>query len=365
MFTLEVLPAREGDCLLLTWGSGDKIHRMLTDGGRLASYPYLHDRIRALGPSPVIDHLVVTHIDGDHIEGVIRLLQDRKAMKLSIGEAWFNGWPQIATADLLGAAQGEMVGALLERDSIAWNRAFDGGPVGIPTSGRLPVVDLGGGATATVLGPGRAQLQTLRRNWTSVLKTAGMRPGDQRAALAALAKRKDLAGLEGAGDLLGEKTKLDSSAANGSSISMLVEFEGKSVLLTGDSFGPVLERGIGRLLKERGQERLSVDVVKLPHHCSAGNVSEAFLALLDARRFVISTNGDKYSHPDKTAVQRVLARPGRTRGTELVFDYLSDTTTPWTSAAAQKRGGYTARFPAAPDKPGIAIDIETDTGATP
>lgn len=356
MFTLEVLPAREGDCLLLAWGAPTAPRRMLTDGGRLASYKYLHERIKALGAKPVLDYLVVTHIDGDHIEGVIRLLQDRRALKLRLGDVWFNGWPQIQTLDLLGATQGEMVGALLQRDKQPWNEAFAGKAIGVPASGKLPVVDLGGGASATILSPGRTQLEALRRNWTSVLKKAHMEPGDQTAALAKLAKRKSLAGLEAAGDVLGEKTDTDSSEANGSSIAMLVEFDGKSILLTGDGFGPVLERGIARLLKQRRQTVLDVDVVKLPHHGSAGNVSESLLAVLDCGRFVISTNGDKYRHPDRTAVERVLARPHRGKGTELIFDYLSDTTRPWTTAAARRNGGYTATFP--PEAaPGIAIEI--------
>jgi beta-lactamase superfamily II metal-dependent hydrolase len=356
MFTLEALPAREGDCLLLTWGTPTEPHRMLTDGGRLASYHYLNERIKTLGPKPVLDYLVVTHIDGDHIEGIVRLLQDRKALKLVLGDVWFNGWPQIQTLDLLGAAQGEMVGALLQRDKQPWNKAFDGKAIGIPTTGKLPVVELGGGATATILGPGRTQLEALRRNWTSVLRKAQMQPGDQTAALAELAKRKSLAGLEAAADVLGELTAADSSEANGSSLAMLIEFDGKSILMTGDSFGPVVERGIRRLLKQRKQDVLSVDVVKLPHHGSAGNVSESLLSVLDSGRFVISTNGDKYNHPDRTAIERVLARPLRAKGTELIFDYLSDTTKPWTTVAAQKKGAYTARFPAAAT-PGIQIDI--------
>lgn len=356
MFTLEALPAREGDCLLLSWGTAAQPHRMLTDGGRLASYHYLNERIKALGATPVLDYLVVTHIDGDHIEGIIRLLQDRKALKLALGDVWFNGWPQIETLDLLGATQGEMVGALLERDKQPWNKAFGAKAIGIPSTGKLPVVDLGDGATATILGPGRTQLEALRRNWTSVLKAAHMQPGDQKAALAALAKRKELAGLEAASDVLGELTATDSSEANGSSISMLVEFDNKSILLTGDGFAPVLERGIRRLLKQRKQDVLSVDVLKMPHHGSAGNISESLLALLDCGRFVISTNGDKYKHPDRTAIERVLARPLRAKGTELVFNYLSATTKPWTTKAAQNKGHYTALFPTA-DQPGISIDI--------
>jgi hypothetical protein len=357
-FELQALPANEGDSLLLSWGEGTALHRMLTDGGRLFSYQAVHDRIAALGSPgkpPHLDLIVITHIDADHIEGVIRLLQDAKALKLSVDDVWFNGWPQIANEDLLGADYGEMVGALLTKLKLPWNHAFTGAPAMAPKDDPLTTVTIGG-ATLTLLSPGPTELRKLRANWTKVLAAAGQKPGDGVAALARLAQRPELAGLEHAGDVLGEKTPLDNSVANGSSIGMLVEFDGHSVLMTGDGHGDVLAKGIRRLLKARKLGVLPVDVVKLPHHCSAGNVTEDFLSLLDSGRFVISTNGARYNHPDETAVMRVLNRPHHGRGTELIFDYLSDTTKPWAAPATQRKLKYTATYPAAGES-GVIIDV--------
>src|SRR6476620_1258759 len=107
MLNLHALPANEGDSVLLSWGDSAKPNRMLTDGGRVRSYPALNAAIKALGPKAQLDLVVVTHIDGDHIEGVIRLMQDRKALGLRIDDVWFNGYPQIVAADTLGANQAE------------------------------------------------------------------------------------------------------------------------------------------------------------------------------------------------------------------------------------------------------------------
>jgi hypothetical protein len=346
MLRLEMLPAAHGDALLIEWGGPRARHRMLMDAGPLGTYRGIHDRIAAL-PKRDLDVLAVSHIDGDHIEGVVRLLQDRKALKLRLGDVWFNGWPQIAAKvdDVQGAAQGEMVGAMLTRDHQPWNQAtkFDAMVV-TPEEEDLPVIALPGDAKVTVLGPGPDQLTKLRRDWVSVMKEIGVVPGRVDKALELLAKRRDLSGIE---DLQGGKTKLDSSVANAASIALLFEHDGKSLLLTGDSHGDVLAAGLRRLARQRGVDRVSVDAFKLQHHGSSGNVTDETLALVDTTRYLVSTNGARYHHPDAVAIRRILDGPTRRPdvGVELVFNYDSDTTSPWGSTRTQKRFGYTATFP--------------------
>ncbi|WP_244086034.1 hypothetical protein [Desulforhabdus sp. TSK] len=55
---------------------------------------------------------------------------------------------------------------------------------------------------------------------------------------------------------------------------------GKSVLLTGDGFSPVIEASLSKLLLKRGAERPRLDALKLPHHGSKGNTSSHLLDLL-------------------------------------------------------------------------------------
>jgi hypothetical protein len=337
MLRLEMLPAAHGDALLLTWGTSRKRRHVLVDGGPLGTYQGIHDRIAALGKKPALELLVVTHIDGDHIEGVIRLLQDRTALKLTVKDTWFNGWPQMPASDLLGPDYGEMVGALLERYELPWNVPWGGGAVVVPDEGPLPSFPLDGGARVTLLGPGNGELRKLRAGWTKVLAEIGVTPGDVDGALERLGRRKDLEGV----DLQGGTTKLDSSVANGSSISLLFEYDGRSLLLTGDSHAAPLVAGIKRLLAERGEDRLHVDAFKLPHHCSKANVTDDLLALVDTSRYLVSTNGARYKHPDRAAVLRVLEQPERPDDLELVFNYVSATTSRWTKETNAKKYRYT------------------------
>lgn len=177
---LEMLPAAQGDALLLEWGTGRSRHRMLVDAGPARTYRTVHDRIQALGRRPTLDLMVVTHIDGDHLEGVVRLLLDRKALGLTVEDTWFNGWPQIEDpdSDVQGPDQGEMVGAVLDRDRLKWNEAVAGTALLLPDGDEPPpVIPLPGDARVTVLGPGPAQLATLRKKWVKVLKRVGVTPG--------------------------------------------------------------------------------------------------------------------------------------------------------------------------------------------
>ncbi|TCC49007.1 MBL fold metallo-hydrolase [Kribbella capetownensis] len=78
---LEVFFAKDGDCLLLTSADG---HHILVDGGRTASFesqtrPVLQDLADNGAP---LDLVVVSHIDADHISGIIPLLQDVAAWEV-------------------------------------------------------------------------------------------------------------------------------------------------------------------------------------------------------------------------------------------------------------------------------------------
>src|SRR5690606_3544619 len=101
--------------------------------------------------------------------------------------------------------------------------------------------------------------------------------------------------------LLERQLRIDGAAPNGSSIAFLAEYGGKSCLFLADAHHEVIAASISRLLEQRGQNTLHVDAVKVAHHGSAGNISDNLLALIDSLRFLISTNGAQFGHPDAEA----------------------------------------------------------------
>jgi beta-lactamase superfamily II metal-dependent hydrolase len=373
---LHMLPAGRGDALVVEWGDR---YRMLVDGGPRDTYPALHAYIKAL-PTKFrrLDVLVVTHIDNDHIEGLARMLLDRRALGLKIKNVWFNGFfqlPKPRRDDGLGPTEAEYVGALLTRNHIDWNRGFACPPEGelswpcsdddrivppvvLDPRQALPRVRLPGGAVATLISPGPAHLKALRRrsNWLAVLDRIGMRPGEVDAALCHLATRRGLAGL-GKDTLGGQATRPDSSVANASSIAFLLEHQGSSLLLTGDGHGRVLSAGLRTLLSERGEDRLNVGAVKVPHHGSAANVTDEFLSLIDSHRFLFSTDGSTYRHPHphQAAVERVLNSRNPDSPVDLVFNYRVRTTQRWAEPPEGWKDKYTAIYP---ERDGVGITVE-------
>ena len=76
---LQVFHATDGDCLLLS--SGDERHHMLVDGGRKVSFRQnTRDHLaqmRVAGEK--LDVVCVSHIDDDHISGILSLIEDEVA----------------------------------------------------------------------------------------------------------------------------------------------------------------------------------------------------------------------------------------------------------------------------------------------
>lgn len=355
MFRLELLPARQGDAILVEYGPEQTPRRILVDGGTPGTRADLRDRLLALGTPPIhLDLLVVTHVDGDHIGGVLELLE-REPGIATFGDVWFNAWRHLpAEVEALGPAQGERLTDWLDDHDIDWNAAFEGHAVAVPDDGDLPEVPLPDGMRVTLLAPGRAELAALRPVWEREIRAAGLEPGtpyDEEvvvpttvAALGPPPTRDDVE------RWASTPSDDDTSEANGASVSMLLELDGRSALLTGDAHDEPLVRGIDRLLAARGRDRLEVGVFKLPHHGSRRNVSTELLDRVRADTYLVSTNGARYGHPDLEALARVALVAEDAR---LGFNY-RDRVGIWAEPGLARDLGYAIH---APEQGSLRIDV--------
>ncbi|HEY5854180.1 MAG TPA: hypothetical protein VIW24_09060 [Aldersonia sp.] len=348
---LDLLPARHGDSLLLTWGPPTDRHRLLIDGGPAGAYPQVAARLREVATQGSLDLLVLTHIDADHIEGTLLLTNDAD-LDIGIGECWFNGPAQVAPT--LGGKQGEMLAALIGARGIPFNAAFDKAAVCAPDTGPLPVRRLPGGLTLTVLGPDREALAKLRQAWLPTMRDEGLAFTSEEQALDALRARTGLnpavtflgeTKRPGISDLLQTPSPKDTKAPNRSSIVLLAEYAGHTILLPGDATPAALTTGVRRLLAERGAERLELTAFKLPHHGSTRNITNELLELLPADHYLFSSDGGKYGHPDDAGVAKCLAY-GK-RGSALLFNYRNQRTLRWQDQDALGPRENSALYPAA------------------
>jgi beta-lactamase superfamily II metal-dependent hydrolase len=140
-------------------------------------------------------------------------------------------------------------------------------------------------------------------------------------------------------------TKKDPSAPNGSSIAFLAEYEGHTILLTGDAHADVLVESIRQLQRERGVEgsRLKLDAIKLAHHGSAQATTLALLDQVECPRYLVSSNGDIFGHPDREAIARVIVNGGE-RPT-LCFNYRSALNALWEERTLRDRYRYDTVYP--------------------
>jgi beta-lactamase superfamily II metal-dependent hydrolase len=303
MFQIEMLPAQRGDALWLTYGEPPALRHVLVDAGPSETIgtlvPELERRIKALpGRGNRIELLTTTHIDADHIQGIVSLLSGPGRVPL-FRDIWFNGFKHLPAPDTLGAPDGEQLTALLDTEPKRWNKAFKGGPVVMPDAGP-PTIELEGGLELTLLSPTHAGLAKLVPKWERECEKAGLLPGHG-AEVPRSAQREDLLGFDI--DLLAAaQYRRDRAEANGSSIAFIARFDGKSVLCAADAHSEVLEASLDAL----GPGPHTLTAVKISHHGSKANIGPGFLERVRSRNWLVSTNGAKFGHPDPEALARII-----------------------------------------------------------
>lgn len=362
-FRIEMLPARHGDALWIEYGTPARTRRILIDGGPLTAYADLSARLQQVPPGDQgVELVVISHVDTDHIEGLIRLLAEPEAdWPIAPQEIWFNGWRHIEEAHTLGGREGEFLSALIHRRANAiWNTSFDGDAV---CTGKLEdeAVDLAGGMRLTLVSPDPEALARLRDDWKDSVHNWEIEPGDLDGAWDQLVETNkfhpDAELTLGPGDLtarlLGLLKGRDSSTANGSSIAFIAEFDGKSCLFLADAHAKVVCDSLRRL-GYTSDEPLRVDAMKMSHHGSKNNITRELLELVDTRNYLFSTNGDKFRHPDEPAIEAVIQ--GSRRRPTLWFNYLSDFNRGWKERAEKPGAGFDVRFPRQ-GKRGIVVEL--------
>jgi beta-lactamase superfamily II metal-dependent hydrolase len=345
MFRIDMLPAGHGDCLWIEYGDPAAPRRVLIDGGPRGTYkrilaPKLHSLSR---PERRFELLVITHIDADHIAGALELLQDKET-GFAAADVWFNGYRHLPDEhpDTLGPVQGEVLTDLLRRPGVTWNGAFGKAAVVVPPQGTLPQRTLEGGLVLTVLSPTPGKLATLKPTWGEEVRKAGLDPNRESATPIEPPEGFQVLGAPDVEALVAEPFSEDAAEANGSSIALLAEFEGRRVLLCGDAHPSVLTAAIKRL---GSGVRLALDACKLSHHGSKANVHRQFLEAIDCPTYLFSTNGAYFKHPDRQAVARVITWGGAQP--RLHFNYRSACNAVWDSPPLRERHGYSTAFPRA------------------
>jgi beta-lactamase superfamily II metal-dependent hydrolase len=322
---LHILQAQFGDCLLVDCPDREQVRHILVDGGPGGTYGaslrVILTRLAARGGS--VDLAVLSHIDNDHILGLLDYMQELRDSRAGqrgalprVGSLWHNSFSVAAggadvaplarqilaqiesaaprrglAAVVSGVAEGDALAALAQDLRVPRNANFGEGQVLADGADPIRLGDV----TIHVAGPSRPILDQLREEWLEWQRKHGDLAGARRAAVAA-----------------------DRSVPNLSSITMLVQWKGRRLLLTGDGRGEQVTEGLAVAgLLDGGV--IHVSMLKMPHHGSARNVSPAFLRTVTADRYVFSANG-RYGNPDlQCLIWTVEAAREAGRRVELLF----------------------------------------------
>jgi hypothetical protein len=185
-----------------------------------------------------------------------------------------------------------------------------------------------------LLSPNGPKLKALAKEWSTVVKKAGLVAGggDDRHTTSPKPRDREFDPLPDPLDsaaltvLAGERAS-DSSPANATSIAFVLEYDGKRVLFGADAYAGVLTKGLERYAKRVGEARPRFDLVKLAHHGSNANISTKMLALIDCQRWLVSTNGDNFAHPDDAAIAKVITSSAAP--VAFYCNYRTPRTMPW------------------------------------
>lgn len=322
---LRVLQAKHGDALLISWKHEGRARSLLIDGGPKAAYVnqrrpgVVQEALDILKQREErIDLLILTHVDDDHIGGLLEGFKHNGLLRGLVDKVWFN------SGSLIDQAFGQPIDEshLLEFDTVRTGTITDNQTSikqGINFESVISelgiwneqLIEAGTslnfhGAAIKLLSPTREKLESLLVKWEKETKSH---------KTSAANKDYDLSFDE---LLAVDQFNGNTSIHNESSIALLFEYEGQRLLLLGDASDEVVLNSIRALKDNKGHfysedNPLEVDYVKLSHHGSQYNTSPDFLRMIKSKHFIISTDGSSHGLPNKRTLARVAkAHPNAT-----------------------------------------------------
>lgn len=367
---VEMFPAQEGDCFLVSLNT-DPVTHILIDGGFESTYhEFLKPRLIELSnKGEYLTLVVVTHVDADHIEGILELFSENGSAEnpqiIRIDEIWHNsyrhlqvekeanlelGWREkeilqgiIANGNIksknknnqnkdISANQGSSLAALIYKGNYKWNEKFEYKAVNSDMKNEIKIHQ---DVKLRILSPNSDKLDKLSTYWLRELRKQkyDFKLTDEEifddAYEFSLLRHNSLEEVEESKNiafrneefrtLLTKKSSHDNSPANGSSIAFILEYKGKKLMFLGDSHSKVIYKEMKNLIEKSNYNNF-FNMIKVSHHGSRRNTSKELLEIIDATHFLISTDGSKNDHPNKETLARIIGRVGEQKRL-LIFNY--------------------------------------------
>jgi beta-lactamase superfamily II metal-dependent hydrolase len=352
---LKVFQAGKGDCLLLTNNAEDQ--HILVDGGMSKQYNlFVAPTIGELAQQgKKLDLVYVSHIDQDHIGGVLKLMDNivewivhdyqiddnpthpvpKFLRPPEIAEIWHNSFHRqvgenagvigdllATTAMILSATtDDELLEVSVEqqglatsiREAIQLSFRIDDDQLGIPLNKTFdnklamvredeappPPIEFGT-LKLYVLGPFAEDLEELRKHWNKWLT----KNKNEVAKLEREAQMEiERLGTRDISSILDQRTALakqlgdrrEVTPPNIASLTLLVEEGNSTLLLTGDAHADEILKGLRFHEKLNANNQIHVDVLKVQHHGSKNNINTEFVSTVTANDYLFCADGQHHN----------------------------------------------------------------------
>jgi len=391
---IEMLPSSYGESFLIHYGLNLHKHMVIDFGFSTTYYCHLKNKLIDIHKKQEkLSLVIITHIDSDHINGVVPFLQENGSSSspkiIAVNEIWHNsllnmianlkpssiindlndelylksillvGYPQedgFITPKSIGVTQGQAVCNLLLKEQYLWNKSFRNKAVVVDeNSTDLPVINIDEDLSITILTPIVSKLATLMKFWKSKLFELGIKKlitneiystafeywTAQNGASETDTYIRDINIVQKIERIIEQPFIEDDAIGNGSSMSFILSFNEKTVLFMGDAHPSDIEQSIKKI---SNTDKLCFNAIKVSHHGSSGSMSPSLLELIDAEYYLISTNGHKYNHPSQETIARIIARPPLNSSRVLVFNYKTETSTFFENPEYQREYKYEIKY---------------------
>ncbi|WP_221392065.1 MBL fold metallo-hydrolase [Dyadobacter sp. NIV53] len=281
----------------------------------------LGDEIKAIkNRGESIDLWIISHIHDDHIGGIYRFINAIKAGKaIDIVDNWMFNAPRklerLLVEDSVSEAksinQGDLLTSYLKSlDKLTEKEITNDLDV-------LEIEDL----KITILSPNMTKLNSLYSKY-KIISVPLEKYERELISTASSPVARDY--FEAFEDFDLHNFQEDFNIENGSSIALLTELQGKTILWLADSHPSTVVDKLHRM-GYSSDNQLVCDIVKVSHHGSAGNSSDELYDCIKCSNYVMSVDGKNiHGLPTKQCMVRILLNKYRSTDQKYTFYFTHD-----------------------------------------
>jgi beta-lactamase superfamily II metal-dependent hydrolase len=284
----QFLEACNGDSIFISTEQTN----VLIDGGESGTFEF-----DFLDEVEIIDIMILTHYDSDHIGGLIDLLEEEEGEILrnpnyisKIKEVWANSYdetlkPEIQSNETSIKQQNQLLQLMANlKHKVNFKNNFS-----VDNQRHFKHQDL----EFILLSPNNKKLASAKSEIEKYKKdnlTANIIQTYSKDCMKNIHELKDIQFVK------------DTRIANGASIAFILVYKEKNYLFLSDAHISLIVDELKKLTKKFH----NFEFIKLSHHGSKHNITKEFIQLTTTKNYVILTNGKRHGHPDKETLSKIL-----------------------------------------------------------